>query len=652
MTPFNRKSLAASVSLVILWATLGTVFHSAEAARKYYPEGFTPPIDEGSTAEKKPMPKPIPSETELHQQIIIKTVKIPSKHKDPLQECLDEQHYYEALRLVNSRLAHSPGNPQLMLIRGKILAERGEYAKAKSSFQTILTHRRTTVDLKVQVLNALGNAQLREAQQAKSLDSLSPYQQGLSDAKASFHQALTLKPKDYEAIAGLVSIELTESDVESAKKILAPALHGAPTNPYLQLAQTQILLAEDRADELLPIIFKVKHSVQPTISLDLLTAKAFYAVHRYDDAIIQLQQVLERVPEQPEAVKLLSKSYEAKNRPETAESVLLKAIATHPEDSDSVHSLLKIYAQEGDSQRQILLLKSVLQQRPGDIGYTSALMQVQQEEDQWEDAYNTGLDLISELNPAPTEASPEFDHFITLFSESAYLQGKRALDRQQFLSLPAIHQVQAYLLSQLARNPKDLEARLSLLMLDPMAILPELPTPLTLTAEDTMVRLKIAFLQGNWQIHQALINRLLQDNTISEDSADDFLASLKHLCDYDAAMRLGHQLALRFPGSKSIARLNQEIALAQETSEEKYKVLRMLPSSMPEAYWKGPAEEALLVSDNDWQLHAWIANSLMARKDYRLALIQQELAARYALSKSDKSRWLKKARKTEKHINH
>src|SRR5947209_8279682 len=74
------------------------------AAKKYYPNGFSPSMPEMAEPASSPKETPPP----VSSRTIIKVVTASPKPTDPLQSLLAEQRYTEALRLLDKRLRKSP----------------------------------------------------------------------------------------------------------------------------------------------------------------------------------------------------------------------------------------------------------------------------------------------------------------------------------------------------------------------------------------------------------------------------------------------------------------------------------------------------------------------------------------------------------------
>lgn len=666
-------------SQVVYGLALGIALSSfnvtnVEAAKKYYPPGFTPPTDQKliPTPGSQPAAQPqvIIQQIPGSRQVIIKTVPVPItvekvitqpvKPRDPLLTLIDEHRFYDALRLVETRLKKSPNNTALLITRGKILREQRNYPQSLAQFQSILekSHYHPT---QAEALNGLGwtyyQSALRERQIGETVD----FEKNLKLAETSFRQAVQFKSDLYYAWAGLGSALLAGGQIVEAEQSINKAMHFAPESLESQLAKAELLLAQGKSEDALQILYGIKKTTTHDPGVFLLLARGSLDIGKIDDAIINLKQLLELVPDHTEALKLLSQSYERKMKPEDAEDVLEKAIAINPADGNSVDSLLKIYEKRGENERSILLLKTLLKDRPGQLDYGNRLMNRLISQTRWDEAYQDGASLmLANLDKSGNSDAlrPQLQEAVYYFSRSVYEKKRGLLDQTELLNEPAVQQAKLFSLKHLqslaTKNTQNshsgLMDQLNVLLLDPLAAIPPLPMSLRPDEKDLPLALRIAFLQGNQQVHSQLLEQAKQSAnwqaiaTQLLDIGDDegAMAIVEHIISEHTPAASGDASAL----TDSANLLKQQILASQKNRQDHLAALMMLPRKISDFYWQRAAAEALKAGNGDWKTHALIGDALEKRKEPSLALLHQKLAAQYAPDAKEKSYWERRANKT------
>lgn len=649
------------VALALGLALLGQSVLLANAARKYYPPGFTPPSDQKPTpaqAPPEPQPQIIIQQVPGSKQVIIRTIPVgkPAKPRDPLLVLMDEHRYYDALRVVDSRLAKAPKNVSLQITRGRILREQGSFQASISQFQGVL-EKNHSKSIRASAYNGLGWTYYQKALHDRQVGDNAGFEADLQQADAAFRQANLLAPSMSYAWAGLGEVALTNGQLKDAEQWIKKAKKLSPSNLSVQLAEAELLLAQKKPEEALQILYGIKKTTTHEPDVFLLLAKGSFDTGKIDDAIINLKQLLELVPDHTEALKLLSQSYELKMKPEDAEDVLEKAIALNPMDEKSVGSLLKIYDQRHETERGILLLKTLLKDRPGQAVYGLLLLDRLADECRWNEVYEEALPLIGPVLENGAEYPDERQAIMSLFSQAVYQKGRGMLDRRDLLKDPIVQQVRAFFQASLKSSMSPvagqqdphlgLVSQLNLLLLDPLAQVPKLPENISPSEEDLPVVLQIAFLQGN----TALQNRLLKTVKSLDDKAS-IARQLYGLGDYEGALVVVEQELAEHPDSQEGKVLKRQILADQQSRKEQLASLSMLPRKIPDAYWQKAATDVLKLGSGDWQTHALLGNALEKRHHPGLALFHQRLAAQYAPTPKDRAYWSRRADKTARALSH
>jgi cytochrome c-type biogenesis protein CcmH/NrfG len=657
------------VLLALGFALLGQPFTVVDAARKYYPPGFKPPTDQNvgapATAPPKsePQPQVIIQQMPGAKQVIIKTVPVPvtvkvpkpvpAKPKDPLLVLIDNHRYYDALRLVDTRLKKSPNNTGLLLLRGKILREDGNYEQAIAQFQA-LQDKGHSQSVKASAWNGIGWTYYQKALHDKKVGDTEAFKKSLESAEGAFKQAAQQLPNLPYPWAGLGRAYLADGRVKEAGQAVKKAIRLAPNNLTVQLADADLMLAQNKPEDALQMLYGIKKTTTNEPDVFLLLARASLETGKTDDAIINLKQLLELVPDHTEALKLLSQSYERKMKPEDAEEVLEKAIALNPTDVRSVESLLAIYGQRGENERGILLLKTLLKNKPEQVVYAQALLSRLNDAGRWDESYQEGLNLIGPvLSAADSEDATEPLKLVSLFAEATYQKGRGMLDRRTLLVEPAVQSAKQFTWAHLqnllkagnaapeATSDAALNDRLTLLYLDPLTPLPALPQNFQPTESALPKAIQMAFLAGDLSLHDKLLSR-------AKRSADnlEIARQLYNIGDYAGAKVIAEQVLAQTPTSFEAKDLSENIAESQKEISDQMAILSLLPRKISNTYWQKAVSEALRIGSGDWKTHAMLANVLEKRRQPELALFHQRMAAHYAPNAKDKDYWQRKADKT------
>lgn len=648
----SRQTALLAISLALTAQALNVpgLLPAAEAAKKYYPPGYTPPSEAKPAQSEPAAPQVIYQQVPGSKQVIIKTVPvIRSVSKDPLLVLIDERRFYDALRLVDTRLQKSPNNLNLQMTRAQILRDSGSFDEAITQYQAIYDKHRSK-SIRANALNGLGWTHYQMALHERQTSNAEKYDTNIQLAEKTFKQANQLAPRLSYPWTGLTQVALTKGDVNEAARMFRRAQALAPGNLQVQLAHADLLLAQNKAEDALQILYGIKKTTTHEPDVYLLLARGSLATGKVDDAIINLKQMLELVPEHVEGLRLLSQSYELKMKPQDAEVTLEKAIALNPADEQSVESLLKIYDQRGENDRAILLLKTLLKDRPGQLTYGRALMERLAAAERWDEAYQDGHAFMETVQAGLAESKDELLPVVTIYSRIIHQRGKGMLDREALLQEPIAEAVRQYskkrLDGKLAEGDPALPSRLNMLLLDPLAQLPPLPANFRPAEAELGIALQVAFLEGN---------RPLYDNLLSSAKVvDDRLTIAEQfyeIGDYQGSRTILKEILASEPESAMASTLQEKVVQADQGLQEHLMTLSMLPRKISDTYWEKAASDLLKVGNANWKTHALLAEVLEKRQQPALALVHQKLAAKFAPTNRERDRWLKKADKTARNLN-
>ncbi len=656
----NQGTLLCLVGLLLCATTQTPV----QAAKKYYPPGFVPPSDQKLLPTASPPAEPAPTviiqPVPGGKQIIIKTISVekvrPVKPRDPLLTLLDEHRYYDALRLVNGRLNKSPNNLSLQMMRGQILRSDGNFQEAIVQYTEILEKNRSkSKTVRAGALNGLGWTYYYKALYSQKRGDKTGFEAGLSAADGAFRQATRLVPNMAYAWAGLGKVALSNRQVSEAEQWVKKAKSYGPNNLSVQLAETELLLAQKKPEEALQHLYGIKKTTTREPEVFLQLAKASLDTGKVDDAIINLKQMLQIVPEDADGLKLLSQSYELKMKPEDAAQALEKAIALNPSDVDSVDALLKIYDQRKQADRSILLLKSLLKDRPNQPYLAQLLLSRLLEAGQGGEAYAEGQGFVGVILSDTNANVIDQQAVVNLYLQAAYQHGRGLINRLDLLKDPVTAKARQFAEARLnavvadgePANGYDIINRLNLLFLDPLATLPPLPDQYTPSDAQLGKAIQLYFLQGN----QAQYQRLLNYASSSSVNGLTLARALYDLGDYSGAQSL---LAAKtfsdLAQAEEAQKLQQRISHDQRLLAEHMASLSMLPKRISSAYWQNAVTETLKVGSANGRAHGLVARSLERREQDALALLHQRLAAQYATEPKDEKYWRRQAEKNARHL--
>lgn len=654
--------LAGTIAILLCLACKA-INNDVYAARKYYPPGINPV---NIKSDELPVSLPakiesqlIPTEpTTVVKKIIVKSVVpvlVPAKPKDALVLLMDSHRYYEALHLVENRLKKSPQNYNLMLTRGVLLREQGQYVASIEQFESLLA-KNPPLSIKGASWNGLGWSCYEKAQQDKQRDLDSTESYVLQAAHDAFEQSIRLMPSQPCPWAGLARTELAAGHLKQAQVALDRALKLKESNVLVTVARADIMLFQKHYDEAIQLLNAAKTPTSNNPDIYLFLAKALLSTGKPDDAIINLKQLLELEPNHTEALKLLSQAYSVKMKPENASQTLETAIDLNPKDVDSVMNLLQLYDSRGEHEKAIFRLETLLKSEPGQLDYFQAFMDRLIQKNRWRTAYEKGVDALPELLNDQTIPSAEADKAvpaISEFAEAIYSYKARALlDKSSLRLVPAVKAVelftrshQAALLKKMPDIAKGSPQQIHLWLQDQRTLLYLNPLEKTrslaaipISNDDVAFALQVAFLSGDNRSYQTLFERarrfsISQDAPLSK-GLPEVTRQLYNIGDYEGARKLVQIILTKRPHLEPFVTMDQDISEAMRDKSQQQRALKLLARRVVPTYWDKLAGQALRTDNADPHLHRLLANSLLKQHRYALASQQRQLAKRFGMDEA------------------
>jgi tetratricopeptide (TPR) repeat protein len=184
-------------------------------------------------------------------------------------------------------------------------------------------------------------------------------------ARASYTKVAEVAPGDSEALAGLVTLDLTAGRTKDAVGRIDAALKRVePTGSFLMLAAETYAAAGDpvKAEDLL----KRAIDAEPArLKAYNLLGGLYIRQHRLDDARDQFQRIAERNPKSTSANTMLAMLLEAQHRLPEAELQYQKVLAIDSRAAVAANNLAWLYVASGRNLDQALqLAQAAVQQLP------------------------------------------------------------------------------------------------------------------------------------------------------------------------------------------------------------------------------------------------------------------------------------------------
>lgn len=303
-------------------------------------------------------------------------------HADLLAQAIEAvrgQDLATAIELLNTIVQTYPDDVTARSWLGSLYAQREQYAAALETLQTAIAldpRRARSHAALAQVFVALRRYPEAEAAALRSLE-LSPSsatcvvlgaaQSALGknvDARRSFRRALTLDPKNEEAMLNL-ALEVEETAPRSALKLLEAAIaidpqYGEAYREYgWQLALTG---NTGRAEEML----RKAIATDPSDSLGhVYLGNIFASTGRSAEAESMFQRARELAPVDALPTWTLANLYESQGRPDDAGALYRHAVDLAPRDAEPAFQLARFLISSGSLTEGVRWLDRALKLDPG-----------------------------------------------------------------------------------------------------------------------------------------------------------------------------------------------------------------------------------------------------------------------------------------------
>jgi len=151
-----------------------------------------------------------------------------------------------------------------------------------------------------------------------------------ADAEAAYRRALDKTPTNIDAIAGLSHVLVKEKKIADAEALLSAALKSNPDDPRLVSQLAVLYAAEEKADQAIPLIEKLRAS-RPALAADpqlsAMLAHLYSINNDYAKAEALDRASLTKAPDDPELLDDLGTALVKQQKYAEAEAVLTKAFS-------------------------------------------------------------------------------------------------------------------------------------------------------------------------------------------------------------------------------------------------------------------------------------------------------------------------------------
>ncbi len=322
------------------------------------------------------------------------------------------RRYGEALAVVDEGLSRRPGNPELLLLRARLLHAQGRTGEAAKAAREAAEAGggREAFDLAVRLYEAANEldealaeadrwiearsdadawfargrvlARMKRFDQARkalqrgleldpnhrpALQALATLEEragNLARAEALYRRVVDANPHDVEARFRLGQLLLKQDRVAEALKVFEAAERWAGDDPSLRLRLGVLLLQSDRVAEAETVFGAMAEARGDDPLAWYLLGVTRLAQEKYEAALEAFEKVPETSTHYTDALVRRALALENLGRAEEARRILEAWLADHPDDEEVTLALAGHWEDQGDYRRAIGLLEGFLEKHP------------------------------------------------------------------------------------------------------------------------------------------------------------------------------------------------------------------------------------------------------------------------------------------------
>jgi len=285
-----------------------------------------------------------------------------------LEVLIDLKRIQEADAISREILHSNAGNPQALLLSGRILLAQGKYTDAVSAFQQ---------NLNAAPKSAGGYYFLGIAQQALG---------SLDLAKSSFARAHELDPGMTEATVALANLDVKGGDQDEAIRLSDSALKRSPDSASAYVVRARAVLAKGnvrQGEALLHDALKRDPSSRSALAALL---KLYMSQSRTAEAMRRITELVQRDPNNAGLHFLLAVGYFSLKDLVKSEASIRRAIALDANTTDAYTLLANIDFANGATEQAKRDLQTGIDMQPSNSANYIALGAQYEREGKWDEA--------------------------------------------------------------------------------------------------------------------------------------------------------------------------------------------------------------------------------------------------------------------------
>jgi tetratricopeptide (TPR) repeat protein len=182
-------------------------------------------------------------------------------------------------------------------------------------------------------------------------------------ARVAYEQVLRTSPRDVEALAGLIKIDVDAGRADAAVGRIDQYMKAAKPSVDVLMLAARTYAAAGKADEAEEFLKKAIELDPDRLQAYSLLGRFYARQNRLDEAIVRFRDVLARNPKSVGASTMIGMLLEAKGRPADAEQEYTRVLGVDPQAAVAANNLAWIYVASNRKLDEALQLAQAAQQQ-------------------------------------------------------------------------------------------------------------------------------------------------------------------------------------------------------------------------------------------------------------------------------------------------
>ena len=252
----------------------------------------------------------------------------------------------DAVRLAESAVATAPQQLDTRIALVRSLLAAGDLARAEKEIATLIRQRPTAaVHVQSGVLAGLRNQ--------------------MEQARAAFDKALSLEPRNLEAIAGHLSLDLRSGNVGAAKARLTRVLESGTPSPELLLLAARSLYAANELNDAETLLRRAIQAEPLHLAAYSLLGQLYVRQGKLDQARAEFDRLATKQSQPTGALTMAGMILQIQGNTAGARERFERAVSGDSNAAIAANNLAWIYAESGENlNRAITLAQSALERLP------------------------------------------------------------------------------------------------------------------------------------------------------------------------------------------------------------------------------------------------------------------------------------------------